>query len=338
MLLCKEDKCADTRTIELVFTDTTPQEVTVQYNPDAIKLDITEENLIIKSVVDTTESTDEDFKRTGMLWYRYIAFRDSRWVFLDQIIESRPGLTFRIPRFCQLFCTSTHSQCHLHLLDPPEQSIDPISIKLIPEKHSASAKSVTIVPPPFMSVAEGPNGFSAEYDIYLRPCTTAMRDGTFLSITQSIEGQVTLSTDHITGDDWLGDGNCKVTVNVTAVDDDILEGDHFVSLRHNVTTTSGNEILLSDDSVLYASNVLVRIYDDDIAGVMVEESLGYTATAEIDSTKASSELLSNPSLFEDSYKIRLSKQPSQNVTIIVNSIATVRMNMFARLFCGCVCL
>lgn len=203
----KLDGSATERTIELDFDDMEPQVVTVSYNPAAVKLNITDANLIIKSVVDTTKTQDQKFKGT-------------------------------------------------------EQSIAPINVKLIPAKNSTKAKSITVVEPTGKTiVAEG--GFTADYDIYLRPCTQPMRDDTVLSITQSVASQVGLSIDSINGNAWGND--CKVTVTVTAVDDEDQEGDHFVALGHVATNkTTGKPILLSDGSALYASNILVRIYDDDM--------------------------------------------------------------------------
>lgn len=166
-------------------------------------------------------------------------------------------------------------------------------------------------------MAEGDEGFSADYAIYLRPCTSDMKANTRLDLIQSVPGQVELSTDSIFKEAWNPD--CKVTVTVTAAVDEKEEGDHFVTLGHVASSQGGDDIVLSDMSVLYASNVLVRIYDDELAGVVIDESLGYTATAEVDRTKAS---LVAASLYDDSYKIRLSKKPTSNVTVRVNTVAT----------------
>ena len=46
--------------------------------------------------------------------------------------------------------------------------------------------------------------------------------------------------------------------------------------------TSGEQIMLTNESPLYAANVLVTIYDDDSPGVIIEESHGVTALAELD--------------------------------------------------------
>lgn len=265
---------SDKRAIELEFSDMAPQIVKVEYNPKAAPLEITDVNLIIKSVVDTTKSDDVKFTDTL-------------------------------------------------------QSITPINVKLIPSKETVLAKSITVVEPTGKTiVAEGENGFNATYDIYLRPCTPEMRSG-YLEITQSVPGQVQLSHYNISGDDWCGGttctgavDDCKVTVTVSASVDSKEEGDHFVTLGHFAKDSGGSDILLSDNSTLYVSNVLVRIYDDDIAGVIIDETLGYTATAEIDADDAPNALKNSPELFEDSYRIRLSKEPISNVNVTVKSVAT----------------
>ncbi|CAB9505197.1 Kringle domain [Seminavis robusta] len=214
------------------------------------------------------------------------------------------------------------------LYNTSEQAIQPIYNMLIPRKDGSSgAKSVTIIEPTGETVvAEGDtHGFDATYDIYLRPCTDDMKATTTVNITETVSGQVTFSPSSITGDEW-GD-ECKVTVTVKAINDAVSEGLHFVTLGHTVEDLSGNDILLSDDSILAASNVLVKIHDDDIAGVIIEESNGATATAEIDDADQSRiyQYSTQPSFstyFEDSYQIRLSKEPSDTVTVTVESIAT----------------
>jgi hypothetical protein len=204
------------------------------------------------------------------------------------------------------------------------QSISPVNVKLIPSKESLQAKSITVVEPNGKTiVAKGEAGFSTDYDIYLRPCTAAMRSDTVLKIIPSVPDQVELSTDFIAGNGWLGaNEDCKLTILVTPVDDEKQGGDHFVTLNHVATNEQGEDILLSDQSVLYASNVLVQIYNDDIGGVIVDESLGYTATAEIDTGLAgAAALAAQQTLFEDSYQVCLTKKPTEDVTITVNSVA-----------------
>lgn len=148
-----------------------------------------------------------------------------------------------------------------------------------------------------------------------------MKADTRVVIQESISGQVNVTPSTVEGTGWGED--CKVTVTVDAVDDELEEGLHFVTLGHSVTDLNGAAILLSDNSTLAASNVLVKIHDDDIAGVIIEESLGVTSTAEIDDTDK--DLFGETSFsfyYEDSYKIRLSKAPNDTVQIEVDTVAT----------------
>jgi len=84
---------------------------------------------------------------------------------------------------------------------------------------------------------------------------------------------------------------------------------------------NGDQIWLSDGSPLLARNLLVTIYDDDIGGVIIEETNGITVTAELDDSDKP--VLS--SFYEDEYYIRLTRQPEVGniVTIDVTSIAVV---------------
>jgi len=83
------------------------------------------------------------------------------------------------------------------------QTIRPIYVKVIPSINSVNAKAVTVVEPlGYTMVAEGTNGFDATYDVYLRPCTTAMMDSTTLTIAPTVDGKVTVTPDSIEGSDW----------------------------------------------------------------------------------------------------------------------------------------
>ena len=205
-----------------------------------------------------------------------------------------------------------------------KQTILPVDVKLIPGNGNMMAKSVTVFQPTGRTVvAEGDDGFSATYNVLLRPCTYDMASQTTLTIAQSVADQVELSHSEITGvNGWNVTGGCNVSITVNPSDDDsdVQEGDHFVSLSHNVTNATGEPVLLSDNSTLFASNVLVRIYDDDIGSVIIQETGAVTSTAEMDSS--GKESLNNTELYEDEYKMRLTKQPSEDVYVEVVSQAT----------------
>ena len=79
-------------------------------------------------------------------------------------------------------------------------------------------------------------------------------------------------------------------------------------------------LLLSDKSTLFASNVLMRNYDDDIGSVIIQETGTATSTAEIDESDEVS--LNDAALYEAEYKLRLTKQPPENVDVVVVSHPT----------------
>lgn len=202
------------------------------------------------------------------------------------------------------------------------QTIQPLYNKLIPRKDgSSNAKSVTVIEPSGETVVvEGANGFDATYNIYLRPCTNESRADTVISIVDSVPNQVAVTPKIVGNGDW--DDECKATISVSAIDDKVQEGLHFVTLMHDVTS-GGAVVVLSDNTTLVSPNVLVKIYDDDIAGVIIEESNGATSTAEIDSTDTGLVDTSTFSIyFEDSYKVRLSQVPNSTVTIDINGVET----------------
>jgi hypothetical protein len=114
--------------------------------------------------------------------------------------------------------------------------------------------------------------------------------------------------------------DCKATVTVSAVEDDIVEGDHYTTILHTVQNcANGEEIMLTDESPLYAANVLVTIYNDDTAGMIIEELYGVTATAELDDTAKG--VVGVDSYYKDEYTMRLTKQPAGTVEVRVESIA-----------------
>jgi len=254
--------------LEFPEGDMTPQEVTVKYNPNVQRLDITEINLMLKILVDVDGGNTND--------ERFIA---------------------------------------------TEQSLLPVDIKLIPAMDNvAGAKSVTIDELPGGTVvAEGKFGFNTTYDIYLRPCSQELRDIIEVTMVESVPNQIILSHSKLDGDDFDSTSGCKATVSVSAYDDSNAEGDHFVTIQHFVRNkTNDTDITLTDDSPLLVGNVLVQIYDDDIGGVIIAETNGITATAEINNEDKGT--VGNPSFYEDEYSIRLTKEPVGIVSINVNSI------------------
>ena len=90
-------------------------------------------------------------------------------------------------------------------------------------------------------------------------------------------------------------------------------------VQHFVTDTNNDTIPLTDGSPLLASNVLVQIYDNDIGGVIIRESNGITALAEMNATHNEGDVVDS-SFYEDEYYIRLTKEPVEPVEILITSI------------------
>jgi len=213
------------------------------------------------------------------------------------------------------------------------QSIRPINVRLLPAMDSTTAKSIAVIEPTGRTViAEGPflgpGEIRTTYDVYLRPCTPDTKSIN-VRIDQTVSDQLNLDTDMIDSEMWGSD--CKATIAVTAMDDDLQEGVHFVSLVHVLEGTQ-SQLTLADNSTLSASTVLVRIYDDDITGVIVDEPMGVTRTAEVDDTVK--DLLSDASLYEDAYRVRLSKRPTGTVTLSIQSKAVATDNLAQLLAAG----
>lgn len=200
-----------------------------------------------------------------------------------------------------------------------EQSLLPVDIKLMPSKWSTTgAKAVTIDERPGGTVvAEGPDGFNSTYDVYVRPCS--LLDDIKIRLVESVPNQVVLNVNELTKADF-DTVDCKATVEVSAFDDTLGEGDRFVNIQHNVTNMNDEPILLTDGSPLLSTSVLVQVFDSDTAGVIIEETNRITATAEIrEADKAVAGL--NATLYEDEYSIRLTKQPAGDVAIALDSLA-----------------
>ena len=124
-----------------------------------------------------------------------------------------------------------------------------------------------------------------------------------------------LSPSAVGPSDWEDD--CKATIWVLPVDDDQQEAVHYVSLLHTVTE-DGTDIILNDNSTLYAPTVLVEIYDDDIAGVIIDEPPTKIRTAEIDDVDKSK--VGDCRFYEDEYRVRLSSKPISEVSVVVQTI------------------
>jgi hypothetical protein len=199
-----------------------------------------------------------------------------------------------------------------------EQSLIPVDIRLIPSVNNTNgAKSVSIVERlGGLSVMEGMRGFNTSYDVYVRPCSLA--NDIKITMDMSVANQLILNKTVLTSSDFEND-ECKAVVEVAAFDDGWAEGDHYVNIQHFVSTSDGIPINLTDNSILFASNVLIHVYDDDTGGVIIRESNGITAVAEMNEEENDHTV--SPQLFTDEYFIRLTREPDKIVQIDIASIA-----------------
>ena len=199
------------------------------------------------------------------------------------------------------------------------QTLLPIDIKLIPGMdNDAGAKSITIEEGlAGTAVMEG--GFNASYDVTLRPCSDELIRDVVVTLEESVPGQLNLSTRELNGTDF-DKNSCTATVDVSAYDDNFSEGDHYVNIRHVVTNRTAGEdpIFLTDGSPLYAPNVLVQIYDNDIGGVVIRETNGITALAEMNETMNSGVPLD---YYEDDYSLQLTRQPANGTTVEIDILS-----------------
>ncbi len=97
----------------------------------------------------------------------------------------------------------------------------------------------------------------------------------------------------------VGNWYMPQTVTVTAVDDSVAEGTHVSIIQHSVTSVDP----IYQGAMV--SNVTVNILDNDLAGVMIAQSSGYTRVSE-------------GSTVADLYTIVLTSQPLGNVMIRVD--------------------
>lgn len=142
-------------------------------------------------------------------------------------------------------------------------------------------------------VTEG--GATDTYNIVLNSAPSA---NVTIALSQSGAGQLSFSTSSIvfTATNW----DTPVTVTVTAVDDDIAEGDHFSTITHTATSLDGAY------NGIGINSVVAHITDNaDSAGVTITQSGGGTAISEAG--------------LSDSYTVVLTSAPTSTVTVAVGN-------------------
>ena len=105
------------------------------------------------------------------------------------------------------------------------------------------------------------------------------------------------------------------TVNVSVVDDAVVQGSAIVSIHHVVHSSAVIEGVTNFEG-LNVVDQLVSVQDNDVAGVFVQESNGGTRLIE-----APNALLTGAP-FSDTYTVRLTSGPGSNVIVHVQPAIT----------------
>ncbi len=147
------------------------------------------------------------------------------------------------------------------------------------------------------NVIEG--GATDSYTVVLSSQPTA---NVTVTVTPNSQVSVDKTTLTFTTSNW----NVAQTVTVTAVDDQIVEGNHTGTITH---TVSSGDTRYNNLSV---AGVTAQITDNDTVGVQITQSGGSTNVTEGGAT--------------DSYTVVLSSQPTANVTVTVTPNSQVSVN------------
>ena len=162
-------------------------------------------------------------------------------------------------------------------------------------------------------VLEGPVGEGIE-DTFTVQLTSAPTDP--VTVTLSADAEIGLSDTILTF--TSGDWDSPQTVTITAVDDAVLENNEFVDITYTVA---------SADTVfdgITVDETTVQVVDNDTPGVLLVESGG--------STELVSPNPSNPTGTSDTYTLRLTKAPTDDVTLGVFADAGTNVTIGGRVF------
>lgn len=110
------------------------------------------------------------------------------------------------------------------------------------------------------------------------------------------DSQCSVDQDMVT----LNDVN-NATITITANDDSDMEGNHTCTINHTITEPVGDNDYLTSMSI---SSITANVTDDD-PGVLISQSSGNTTITEGGAT--------------DTYTVKLTTEPSDDVTIVITS-------------------
>ncbi|MBX7147565.1 hypothetical protein K1X76_00645 [bacterium] len=132
-------------------------------------------------------------------------------------------------------------------------------------------------------------------DTYTIVLTSEPTDDVTVTVTGTAQANVSASSLTFTNANW----NTPRTVTVTAVNDDVAEGNHNATITHAASSSDTNY------NGIIVSSVVAAITDNDSAGISITESGGSSAVTEGGAT--------------DTYTVVLTSQPTSTVTVTVNN-------------------
>ena len=168
---------------------------------------------------------------------------------------------------------------------------------VVVQKFDDDAAGVAITQSGQLTAFEG--GADASYTVSLTKAPTA---GETITVALSTDpSRLTLSAVQLqfTAANW----NIAQTVTVHVVSDSIVQGEQIVSIHHTVTSSNLAIQGVGNYTGIDVPDVTVKVEDNDVAGVLIQESNGSTRVIEGGAT--------------DSYTVVLTKAPTADVIVHV---------------------
>lgn len=168
-------------------------------------------------------------------------------------------------------------------------TIDAVTVSITDDDTAG----VTVSPPALSTIAEGGGANATTFTVVLQsePVTTNTISFTATSASAYTQCTVSPATAPFTAGSW----NSAQTITITAVNDDIVDGDHDCVVETAVTGGDSNYTSLNPN------DVTVTVTDDDVAGYTVS-----TTTLAITDTLGS---------HTGSFQVFLTSQPEADVTV-----------------------
>jgi hypothetical protein len=184
-------------------------------------------------------------------------------------------------------------------------SVSPISVSIV-DNDSSTAGIVITQTNNSTNVTEGGNTDTYTVALKSRPTSDVV-------VFLNSGSQLTTNTSTLlfTANNW----NIAQTVTVTAVNDNLIEGNSSAQIQHTAFSSDTNYNNLTTnivDGQNSANGLTVNITDNDVAGVLISQTGGNTQVLEGSGN--------------DTYFVVLTSQPTSNVTIFITPGAKLTTN------------